>query len=237
VAERGTAARAFTVLLVVVLFVGLAGAVVYLLSDINSRRYRVVEKSDQLVVERGRFLPFGFEPFVPTEDPLARAYAPIPLPPATSLPPSQVYEDRGEVDRLLFSLLAGWARAALGADDRATFDRASRYIARSELLPGVSEEQRVELRTLRADLAYKHGRILVDDSMKMLAEAKRAFELSLRLGTSRPTDAAAQIGNIERRIAENSAPAPAAPSPPPLEAVPDAAPTPPATQGGAIERL
>src|SRR5256885_12351454 len=43
----------------------------------------------------------------------------------------------------------------------------------------------------------KNGRMMLDDTVKLLHDAKTAFETALRLGTSRPTDAAAQIRSEE----------------------------------------
>ena len=63
--------------LVVVL--GLAAAVLFLLSERNARTFAVEQQGDRLVVMRGRMLPFGLEPFVPPDKLLAQAYAPMPL--------------------------------------------------------------------------------------------------------------------------------------------------------------
>ena len=51
--------------MIATIIIGLGGVVIYLLSDINSRHYRLQTAGSTLVVERGRNMPFGFEPYVP----------------------------------------------------------------------------------------------------------------------------------------------------------------------------
>ena len=111
--ERGGAGRGFLVALLLLLVIGLAGTVVYLLSERNHGRYRLAVVEGSLVVERGRRLPAGFERFVPEAEPLQCAYAAIALPAGESLGEQEVFEDRGDLDAALFSLLANWARTRL----------------------------------------------------------------------------------------------------------------------------
>lgn len=198
--EAGGIGRVFAGILAVLVILALGGLVVYLLSDINSRRYRLNSVAGELVVEKGRFFPVGFERFTPRAKALAEAYAPVPMPEGEYLGQPEVYEDRADLDRALFSLLAGWARNGLQANNAEALGQAAKYIDRCDLLPGLSEQQRQDLRTLRADLAYKHARHLVWRMEEMLHEALAEFRLAKELGTSRPTDADLWIKELESRV-------------------------------------
>ncbi len=195
--ERGSIGGFFKGLLIFCLVVALGAAVAYLLAERNQRHFRMRNQGGILFIERGRLLPIGYEPFAPEAKDLQSAYAPIKVPAGEKVAEEESFEDRTELDRALFSLLAGWARGRLQASDGESFDMASAYVSRCALLPGLSEEQRSELRALRADLAYKNGKriayVVADDLDKAVQELK----LALELGTSRPTDAndwATQMG-------------------------------------------
>lgn len=200
--ERGGFLRSFGFVVVTLIALGLAAVVGYLLSEINHRRYRLAAHEGQLVVERGRMLPFGFEPFVPASSDLRAAYAPVALPTGETFGHSEVFEDRADVDRALFAVLAGWVRERLQGSDPEGFTLATELVRRCELLPSLSEEQRAELRTLRADLAFRHGRQLLTDIAAQLGKALEEFKLALQLGTSRQGEARQWIDELERRILE-----------------------------------
>jgi hypothetical protein len=198
--ERGGAGRSFVVLLVVLVILGLAGAVVYLLSDINHRRYRLAVHEGTLVVERGRMAPAGFKRFEPEVADLQAGYAPIPVPPGISVGRTEIFEDRADIDRALFSMLASWARERLTSTKPGDFELAAGYVSRCESLPGLSEEQRIELRTLRADLAFRSGRRILGDIVTQLEKARTDFQTAKELGTSRPRDVDQWIADVERRM-------------------------------------
>jgi len=225
--EAGSTGRVFAGILVTLLIIALAGVVTYLLSDINQRRYRITEDATMLVVERGRFLPFGYQPYVPKADALKLAYAPIPLPQGKSIDEPENYDDRADVDRALFALLAGWARSGLDSKDPTALKQATKYLERSELLPGLSEQQRIDLRTLRADLAYRTGKQLLNQVVETLRQALAEFQLSLEIGTSRPTNADQWIAILKQRIEAYTGRAPQAPeavAPEPSPRLPQLAP-------------
>jgi tetratricopeptide (TPR) repeat protein len=185
-------------LLVFCLVVALGAAVAYLLAERNQRHFRMRSQGGIVFIERGRLLPIGYEPFAPGAKDLQSAYAPIKVPAGEKVDEIENFEDRVELDRALFSLLAGWARARLQANDAESFEMASGYVTRCSLLPGLSEEQRSELKSLRADLAYRNGKriayAIADDFEKAVAELK----LALELGTSRPSDADAWVAKIDK---------------------------------------
>ncbi|MEZ0312879.1 MAG: hypothetical protein ACAI38_13980 [Myxococcota bacterium] len=196
--QYGGIGRFFTGLLVFCLVVALGGAVAYLLAERNQRHFRMRNQGGIVFIERGRLLPIGYEPFAPDAKDLQSAYAPIKVPAGEKVDEIEDFEDRVELDRALFSLLAGWARARLQANDADSFEMASGYVSRCSLLPGLSEEQRSELKSLRADLAYRNGKRLAyaiaDDFDKAVAELK----LALELGTSRPSDADAWVTQMTK---------------------------------------
>ena len=133
--EAGSAGRTFVVSLLALAVLGLVGAVLYLLSDINHRHYRLAEHEGTLVVERGRLFPFGYKVFEPDAPDLKAGYAPISMPPGESLGKSEVHEDRADIDRALFALLASWARDRFDSKEPGDFELGASYVRRCELLP------------------------------------------------------------------------------------------------------
>lgn len=208
--EIGGAGRVFMMIIAALMVIALLAAVGFLLSDINHRRYRlkVVETKagERMIVQRGMNLPFGFENYVPDAEVLRDAYAPITMPPGQSIGPAEheVFDDRTDLNRAVFALLAGWARGGYTSDDPNEVEAATEYVARCELLPGLSEQQRIELVTLRADFAFLNGKRLVDQARTLLKEAKSDFELSLRLKTSRQNDAETWARHLEQRLRDLS---------------------------------
>lgn len=187
------------------LFIGsiiivLVAAIGYLLSDLNHRRFRTLQIGDLWIVEQGRFFPIGFATYHPTTEALAQAYAPIPIPPNEVLLEPSVFEDRAELDRGLFNRLAQWARQRLNASDEATNLLAAQYVRRAELLPGISEDQRVQLRSLRADASYEQGMHLSANLQEQLRRAQAALQLALDLGTTHNVQARQELQNIEKKL-------------------------------------
>ena len=218
--------RAAVTALVVLLVLALGAVVVYLLSEINSRRYRIAVQGSSLIVERGHKLPWGFARFEPATAELAAAYAPIPIPTGESLTKTEIYEDRADIDRALFSLFAGWTRARLDSTVPGEFDLAASYVHRSELLPSLSEEQRLELKRMRADLAYKNGRRMLDDIYDRLQRAVAELKLAKELGATKSGDVDRWILEVERRLREYSGAPPVPNLALPAEASPPLPPTP-----------
>ena len=84
----------------------------------------------------------------------------------------------------------------------------------------------MELRTVRADLAYRNGRRMLGDVVDRLRKARDEFNLAKKLGTSKPQDVDNWIADVERRIRDYEAPT--GPQQPPGAEVP--VPTPPAAK-------
>ena len=223
--------RAAVTALVVLLVLALGAVVVYLLSEINSRRYcvRSLGGTGGGGGCRGHgqgWLTVALAAFEPATAELAAAYAPIPIPTGESLTKTEIYEDRADIDRALFSLFAGWTRARLDSTVPGEFDLAASYVHRSELLPSLSEEQRLELKRMRADLAYKNGRRMLDDIYDRLQRAVAELKLAKELGATKSGDVDRWILEVERRLREYSGAPPVPNLALPAEASPPLPPTP-----------
>lgn len=186
--------------LMVLLMIGLTGAVLYLLSDINRRTYRLAQVGQQMVVQKGKFFPTGFEAYTPSEERLLNAYSPVTVPTDSLVPGGQVFEDRTDLDRALFAILAGWAREHLGSDDVTLSSQAAQYIERCIQLPGVSEEQRKDIAILRADLSYRQGQSLLAGIVQQLEAAALQFKQAIEEGTSFQNEAAESLMQVQTRI-------------------------------------
>ncbi len=211
--------------------VGLLGAVGYLLADRNHRTYSVVRQGNSLVVMRGLMLPFGSEPYQPTERALAEAYAPIPLQgdsPGELL--SRSYSDRDELDRELFRTLAAWIGSRLGADSPDRLKEAVTYLRRAEKLSGITEDERKQLDEMRAETGFYEGRAKLDEGLDALTEALDKLELAAGSKSRHAREASALLLQIQEpmraairaaRVAPTAAsllvpppaPAPTAPQP------------------------
>ena len=198
--DRGSIGRFFVLTLTAIFICGLAAAVLYLLSEINHRQYRLATVNDALVVERGRFMPFGFERFEPDTQTLREAYATITIPPGQRVNQAETFADRADMDRALFALLAGWARQRLDATNPETVALTVAYIQRCAILPGVSEEQRQELKRLRGGLAFRNGERMVNEAHARLLAAVDEFELAVRLGTPNAAGARHMITVLKQQL-------------------------------------
>ena len=186
--------------MMLLVMVGLIGAVLYLLSDLNRRTYRLAQVGQTMVVQKGKFMPTGFETYQPDESRLREAYAPISLPAGEKVPGGQHFEDRTDLDRAMFSILAAWAREQLGSDDLTISSQAADYIQRCVLLPGVSEEQRRDIAVLRADLSFRKGQNLLTGIVNQLEAAATQFKEAIEQGTSFQGEAQASLAQVQARI-------------------------------------
>ncbi|RYF10349.1 MAG: hypothetical protein EOO40_05330 [Deltaproteobacteria bacterium] len=155
--------------------IGLVGLVVYLLADINHRRFRLRPQGDVYLVERGLYMPWGFALYQAEGETLRLAYAPVTPPPGAAPMAPRVFEERGELDHALFALLRDWADQDFASRDTARTPHAVAYIARLELLPGLSEQMRLELRQLRATAAFAQAEAFVAGHAAALQRAVDAY--------------------------------------------------------------
>lgn len=198
--EHGGFLRSMGITLVGLVIVALGGLVLYLLSDINHRRYRLALEGDVLTVEQGRFFPVGFVPFAPSNPVLQQAYAPIRVPQGEPVEVGIPFDDRSEVDRALYARLSSWARTRLSAQDAPTLALGIDYVKRLEALPGLSESQRQALRGMRADAALRQAEGLMQGIPLTLHHAASLFALSLELGTMHVERARAGLAHIDDKL-------------------------------------
>ncbi len=203
--------RAFATLVVVALGLGALALLGYLLSELNHRKYRFSGTIGQLVVERGAYRPYGYEPFRPHE-------APIALPAGVVIGESEVFLDRTDLDRALFAVLANLVRELLpppgvgedgsggrgaGASEgvlEVDSSAAELYLRRCEMLPGLSPEQRRELQTLRADVVFWRATSAVRGVLERLNGALKQFEQARELGTTYLRAAERWIADLNDKI-------------------------------------
>jgi hypothetical protein len=226
--QRGSAA---TRLLVGVLVLALLAAVAYLGSEVNHRRYRLEVKDGLLQVERGRFLPVGFEPYQPESEALRPAYAPVQVPPGAGVDTTAVYGERSDLDGALYRLLSAWAESRLKGGDEQSVNAATGYLTRAELLPGLAEEQRATLHRLRGQLALREGGAHVSGASRELAAARAQLLAAERLGAVEGRTLEPWLADLDRLTAQcNDLAGRLQPgrlgSPPQQQGLPAATPTP-----------
>ncbi len=243
------AGRAFRRFVVVVLVLGLGGAVAFLLSQLNARTFTVEQSEGRLVVMKGRMLPTGSEPYRPSDSTLADAYAPLDLAGGSAAGLlERRFLDRDELDRALFDVIETAAKPRVISDDPKVLESGLYYLRRAEKLAGLSEEQRRSVKTMQAEVAYYQARSKLEDAQRLIAEAVVQLKLAATAQTRNAHSANQMILAIEPpvklledalRTAVHGLSAPAAvalpasplapptlPAPAPGEAKPAAAPTP-----------
>ncbi|MGA9520706.1 MAG: IF-2 protein [Myxococcaceae bacterium] len=166
--------------LVTLIVLGLVGLVAWLASERNARTFSLRVEDGKLVVLKGRMLPMGAEPWAPGDPLLADAYAPIPLegarPDAALL--QTTYSDRDELDRALFRQLEELARQRIHSEDEQTLEQGLYYLRRAQRLTGISQEQRLTLEQMQADVAYYQAKSKLEQARRIIADAVAQLELA-----------------------------------------------------------
>ncbi len=170
--------------LVTLIVLALLAAVTYLAGTINHNRYRLVQQDEQVMVERGTMLPFGFARFEPQNLALQAAYAPVPLPEGVVLQAEEVYTERGDLDRAIFALLSAWAQSRLTVGGEQNLEMASLYLERALLLPALSEDLRTELRRLRGQVAWRAALTRIEGIGVAINKARSELQLALQSGVA-----------------------------------------------------
>ncbi|HEX4621614.1 MAG TPA: IF-2 protein, partial [Myxococcaceae bacterium] len=166
--------------LVVVVVLGLVGAVGFLLSQLNARTFTIEDQNGSLVVLKGRELPLGSDPYKPQDAALADAYAALPLD-GMPLDPAllqQRFTDRDELDRALFEVLQKLALPRVATDDPAALERGFYYMQRADKLGGITPDQRTQLQKLKADVSFYQGRVKLDEARKRITDALAELRLA-----------------------------------------------------------
>lgn len=192
------AKRTMTRLFVFLVVLALAGATLFLLSQLNARTYAVEKEGDELVVVKGRMLPVGRMPFRPSDPMLQDAYAPIPLEgmdPGSIL--DQRFTEKDELDRALFDVIERLARPRAYSDDPQKLDRALYYVRRGGKLAGITPEQRQTLKALQAEVSYYVARTRLDDARREVAEALTELRLAADSNNPHARSANQMLSEVE----------------------------------------
>jgi hypothetical protein len=226
----------FKRLILTTLVVGLAGATVFLLSQINAKTFSLENRDGKLVVLKGRMMPTGAEPWTPADAALADAYAPIELVGTSPMGVINVkYEDRDSLDRALFGVLEGLARPRVNSEEPKLLDEGLYYLRRAEKLAGLTDEQRLTLKKMRSDVAFYTARKRLEDGQKQIEEALAQLKLASGVESRHSRAANQMISAVEPeakalaealRKAVNTLSAPPAPEPVRPAPVPAVAPAP-----------
>ena len=239
------AKRAVTRLFVFALVAGLAGLVLFLLSQLNARTFTLVAESGHLVVMKGRNLPAGAVPYRPGDPALADAYAPLPL---EGHDPGELtqrrFTERDELDRALFDLLERLAHPRVSSSEPAIIERGVYFVRRAARLSGLTDEQRRSLKGLEAEVAFFQARQRLEDARRQVSESLTQLKLAAESQNRHAREAnqmLVAIGPAARALEEalrqgvHSIAAQAVPATPPVPAAP-AAPEPAVDAGFTEER-
>ncbi|MBL8949797.1 MAG: IF-2 protein [Myxococcaceae bacterium] len=228
----GKVARFFKRLLITTALLGLAAVSLFLLSQENARTYTVEVREGKLVVLKGRMMPMGADVWRPPPE-LVDAYAPVDL---KGTQPYGVlkekFTDRDELDRALFTVLEGLAKPRVGSDVPEELNDGLYYIRRADRLSGLSEEQKISLKTMKTDVAFYSARMKLEDAQRQIDEALVQLKFATESNNRHSKSAFAMLTAVEPqskvmvetlRKAVNGLSAPANP---PAGATPTPAPAP-----------
>jgi hypothetical protein len=182
--------------LLLLLAVGLAVAVAWLLSERNARQWWLVPEEGRVVVKRGVFFPAGKATFKSDDPEMSRTYAPFAPPPGAAVPQESAFDDRAALDQALFEWLARWAREDIQSEQMARMERARGFLQRAARLAGLSPAQREQLRTLQAETAFQEA----VEHLKQGAEALRSALEGLRLAAEARGPVAAEAAALAKAV-------------------------------------
>jgi hypothetical protein len=214
----------------------LAGAVGYLLSEKNSRRYFIHYEGGVAIVERGLLLPMGHAPYRPKDPTLAKAYAPFRLragareSSASQPAEDESFDDRADLDRRVCELLIDAARAQLATSEPAHLEPGIALLDRAELLREIAPEQAQSLRALRSEVAYFQANAEISKALATLQNVRALLRLAVEGNQKHAKESADLLDRLDAPIDLLLRAARGA-SLLPVEAVPATAPS-PALDGG-----
>lgn len=171
--------------------------ILVLLAERNSRFYYLGSEGDMLVVSRGAWLPWGKRPWTSDDPTIREVYGPLPLPVGEPPVPEQRFDERQELDRALFEVLAGWADAKIRTDEPVQMREGLVYVERASRLTGITPPQRKRLRALRAELAFYEGRDSLERGGQLLQEARDHLELATEASNARAREAVAILDDLQ----------------------------------------
>jgi hypothetical protein len=195
-AEEKRAAPRRRSVLPLLLAVGLAVVVAWLLAERNARQWWLVPEDGKVVVKKGVFFVTGKAAFQSADPEIARTYAPLTPPQGASLPAESAYDDRAELDQALFDLLARWARDDIQSQQMERMERARAALGRASRLPGLSPAQREQLRVMQAETAFQEA---VEHLTQGANALRRALE-GLKLAAEARGPVAAEAAALEKAL-------------------------------------
>jgi hypothetical protein len=190
--RRGGLTRLVTWLVVV----GLLGAVLWLASDRNQRRYSWTVDSGKLVISKGRFFPTGQETIAPDDPKLGPVYGPVAVPQGAKIS-DQEFDDQTALDRALLDLVLPWAKADLQKGDEPSMAEANALADRLSALPGLTADQYRALSGVRSDLSFASAKGELVQATKLVLSARRKLEAVRQSGS----DHALEAGPVVRELA------------------------------------
>jgi hypothetical protein len=238
----------FKRVLITAVVLGLAGVTVFLLSQQNARTFTLEVREGKLVVLKGRNMPMGADPWRPPPE-LVDAYAPLDLKGTQPFGVLNVkYTERDELDRALFTVLEGLAKPRVASDDSKELEDGLYFMRRADRLSGLTEEQKLTLKTMKTDVAFYSARMKLEEAQRQIEEAiaqlkiatetqnRHSREANMMLLEVEPTTRT-MVESLRKAVNALSTPAkdpnaptvtekPALPSPVPGAPVPAAAPAP-----------
>jgi hypothetical protein len=211
----------------------LAGAVGYLLSEKNARRFFLHYEGGVATVERGLLLPLGHAPYRPKDPTLAQAYAPFRLRDGTAPAADEPFDDRADLDRRVCELLIDAARGQLASSDPVHLDAGIALLNRAELLREITPEQSQTLRALRSEVAYFQASAEITRALATLQNVRGLLRLAAEGNQKHARESADLLDRLDAPIDLLLRAARTAPILP-ADAAPVVAPTPvaPAPDGG-----
>jgi hypothetical protein len=191
-------ARFFKRLILTVVVLGLAGASAYLMSMLNARTYALEIQNGQLVVMKGLMMPTGTEPWKPSDPVLVDTYAPLDLEGTSPMGViGMKFKERDELDRALWTVIEGLARFRVNSDDPKQLERGLYYIRRGDRLTGLTNEQKLTLTQLKADVAFYTARARLEDAQRQTEEALVQLKLAAQAQNRHAREANQMLTAVE----------------------------------------
>jgi hypothetical protein len=178
------------------LVLALLGAVWWLASDRNRRRFSWAADGGALVISKGRFFPVGAGSIGADDPKYGKVYGPLPLP-AGAKAAEQEFEDQTALDRALFDLIVPWARAGVQKGDEPSIADAGRLVERASALPGLTAEQHQQLAGLRGDLSFTAARQELLQAARLVLSARRKLQAVEEGGGEHAFEAAPMLRQLE----------------------------------------
>jgi hypothetical protein len=178
----------------------LAGAVGYLLSERNARRYFLHYDRGVAVIERGLLLPIGHAPYRPKDPTLIKAYAPFRLREGRAPLADESFDDRADLDRRVGELLIEAARGQLASSDPVHLEEGIALLDRAELLREITAEQAQALRALRSEVAYFQANAEVSHALGTLQTARGLLKLAVEGNQKHARESADLLDRLDTPI-------------------------------------